>query len=251
MTWVWEHSRSEGSVRLVLLFIADSADDDGDNAWPSVERIAKRCNVSERTVQYAIRRLIEMGELDVAVQAGGTDTMRPDRRPNRYRLLAYANGVQELHPAAGRGATGRATGCNLTSNGVQPVAPNPSKTHPDPSTDAHQSVRTPAGFAAFWEDYPRKVDKKRAEKAWRARMRAGVSSDDLLTALRGFIAHHKRAGTSVEFIMYPATFLGPDERWRDWLDALGANNTAEDGAPPPLPEMEAFAAEQMAAREAL
>jgi hypothetical protein len=34
MTWVWQHSRADGNVRLVLLAIADSANDDGLDAWP-------------------------------------------------------------------------------------------------------------------------------------------------------------------------------------------------------------------------
>jgi hypothetical protein len=34
MSWVWDHSRAEGTDRLVLLAIADSAEHDGSDAWP-------------------------------------------------------------------------------------------------------------------------------------------------------------------------------------------------------------------------
>lgn len=36
MTWVWDQSTTAGNERLVLLAIADTADDHGGNAWPSI-----------------------------------------------------------------------------------------------------------------------------------------------------------------------------------------------------------------------
>lgn len=47
MNRVFEHSRSEGTARLVLLALAWYADDHG-NAWPSVKNLADRANVGER-----------------------------------------------------------------------------------------------------------------------------------------------------------------------------------------------------------
>lgn len=70
MSWVWEQSAAEGLDRLVLLAIADNADDRGGNAWPSVETLRLKAKVSERTVQRAIRRLVALGELQVESRAG-------------------------------------------------------------------------------------------------------------------------------------------------------------------------------------
>lgn len=80
MTWVWEHSRAEGLHRLVLLAIADSADDTGANAWPSVATIAAKCRISERTVQRTVQALADDGQLEVAWNAGPRGT-------NRFRVV--------------------------------------------------------------------------------------------------------------------------------------------------------------------
>lgn len=84
ISWVWERSRAEGTDRLVLLAIADSANDDGGNAWPSVATLAGKAKVSERTVQRSIRALVLLGEVSVDQNAGwhGTNvyTVRTDPR---------------------------------------------------------------------------------------------------------------------------------------------------------------------------
>ncbi|HMA46989.1 MAG TPA: helix-turn-helix domain-containing protein [Frankiaceae bacterium] len=69
-TWVWEHSPTAGTARLVLLAIADTADDAGGNAWPSVATLARKTRLDVRTVQRVIRRLVAGGHLRVAPTAG-------------------------------------------------------------------------------------------------------------------------------------------------------------------------------------
>lgn len=62
MTKVWEWSRSSGNDRMVLLAIADHANDD-DECFPGVARIAKKSRISERTVQRCFKNLEKLGEL--------------------------------------------------------------------------------------------------------------------------------------------------------------------------------------------
>jgi len=64
MTWVWEHSTHKEGSLLVLLAIADIADDEG-KAWPSIARIAAKARLSERQTQYILRSLETSGELSV------------------------------------------------------------------------------------------------------------------------------------------------------------------------------------------
>lgn len=63
MSWVWDHSRSEGTDRLVLLAIADAADHDETNTWPSIATLAAKCRLSERSAKWCVRSLVEAGEL--------------------------------------------------------------------------------------------------------------------------------------------------------------------------------------------
>lgn len=139
ISWVWENSSASGNDRLVLLAIADSAEHDGSNAWPSVRTIAKKCLLSERTVQRAIRSLVSAGELIVEEQEGGSRFTPGNRRPNRYALT----GVAERHPKdfeAQAGVTGKKAGVTGVQGkqapGVTPLSPNPSLELKHPSAPA-------------------------------------------------------------------------------------------------------------------
>jgi hypothetical protein len=86
LSWVLEHSESEGSDRLVLITLADRADPETWSAFPGVADVAARARVSERTVQRCLRSLEALGELRVEVQRGGTAKMVDAKRPNRYTI---------------------------------------------------------------------------------------------------------------------------------------------------------------------
>jgi helix-turn-helix protein len=135
-TWVWKYSRSEGNDRLVLLAIADAADEDGTNAWPAVGTLATKTRLSERTIQRCVKALAEMGELRVERNQGGRPGQRSDRRPNLYTvLMAQDVGGTDCHPAAG----GVPDGVTDEPDGVTDDAPrgDTGDTQPvlDPPTD--------------------------------------------------------------------------------------------------------------------
>lgn len=73
------------------------------------------------------------------------------------------------------------------------------------------------GFLAFWNAYPkrdRSSPKKPAWKAWKARTKSGVNQMLLITAAHAYSAEMIAKGkVGTEYVMQPATFLGPDERW--------------------------------------
>jgi len=50
---VWDHSAASGSFLLMLLAIADFADDDG-NAYPSVPTLARKCRMKPRNANYIV-----------------------------------------------------------------------------------------------------------------------------------------------------------------------------------------------------
>lgn len=69
MTHVWEHSQHKGSELLMLLALSDYADEHGWS-YPSVGRLAKRTRLSERTVQYVLRKLVQSGEVAIEIGTG-------------------------------------------------------------------------------------------------------------------------------------------------------------------------------------
>jgi Helix-turn-helix domain len=69
ITAAFERSQSKGVTRLVLLSIADRADD-GGRAWCGANDIASRANIERRNVPRAIRELCDSGELFVEHRKG-------------------------------------------------------------------------------------------------------------------------------------------------------------------------------------
>ena len=59
---VWKHSAAKGTALLLLVSLADQANDDGW-CWPSIENIGARCRISRRTVQRFLMELEKAGEL--------------------------------------------------------------------------------------------------------------------------------------------------------------------------------------------
>lgn len=66
---VWKRSRSKGSARLVLLYLADIADEYG-YCWPKVDTIAAAANISERQARAAIAALEADGEVGLIAGQG-------------------------------------------------------------------------------------------------------------------------------------------------------------------------------------
>ena len=73
MSKVWEESRQSGSALLMLLAIADHANDDGV-CWPSIATLAAKARVQERQARNLIAHLAEAGELQIQHGRGRGNT---------------------------------------------------------------------------------------------------------------------------------------------------------------------------------
>lgn len=95
---VWKHSTMKGNRKLVLLALADYANDDW-KSWPSVETLARKCGTSVRSVQEIAKSIEASGELRVHHGAGIHGV-------NVYEILvgrgAESAGVQNLRGAESR-----------------------------------------------------------------------------------------------------------------------------------------------------
>jgi len=70
ISWVWRHSKSRLAARLLLLRIANNADEYGRNSWHTVPSMARATLLSERQVTRASRQLQALGEVDVELNGG-------------------------------------------------------------------------------------------------------------------------------------------------------------------------------------
>ena len=69
MSHVWENAPVEAGSLLVLLALADHADDSG-HCWPSVRRLAEKARLSRRHTQRVLREL-ETDGLIICEQGSG------------------------------------------------------------------------------------------------------------------------------------------------------------------------------------
>ena len=119
MSAIFESVSLGPTERLIMLALADHADDEG-RCYPSVARIAQRTGLSERAVQTNVRSLIAAGYINVTIGGGKGHS-------NLYFISANPAAdapqtPQQMHPAADAPRSR--------------CAPNPAADAPNPAADA-------------------------------------------------------------------------------------------------------------------
>ncbi len=61
---VWQHSKASGSALVLLLALADHADDAGE-AWPSQTTLARLAKITDRQVRALLHDLVAAGEIEI------------------------------------------------------------------------------------------------------------------------------------------------------------------------------------------
>jgi hypothetical protein len=128
MNWAWRQD-VPSTPKLVLLALADAADDEG-RCWPSVATLSIKASASTRTVRRAIQLLIDHRMIMVEPR------YRPDGScsSNVYRLTMQ--GSDKLSPAPDRADRGPGHGCQgppdtrvipRTTSRIQKEPPQPQK----------------------------------------------------------------------------------------------------------------------------
>ena len=69
MSHVWATSTQTGGNLLLLLALADYANDRGE-CWPSVDTLARKARVTDRHARRILRELVDAGELEIRTGAG-------------------------------------------------------------------------------------------------------------------------------------------------------------------------------------
>jgi len=132
MSWVWEHSRARPTQRLVLLAIADHANDRGVEAYPSMVTLMAKTGLSERGIRKATTELVALGELAVAYKGG-------PRGCNRYAVVipdpAPDAGLAIADPARDAASDPAPDAGNPAPQGLDPApgADDPARGAPEPS----------------------------------------------------------------------------------------------------------------------
>lgn len=137
MHWVWTQSRSGPTERLVLLAIADCANDQGQ-AWPSMAALVEKTRLGERTVQRAVATLVDLGEL-AAVIGGGRG------RTTKYRLLLPESESETPSEKPRQSDARQRNPVSESKKPRQPRQETPSETTVNPATAAPGTVKNHQG----------------------------------------------------------------------------------------------------------
>ena len=129
MQAVFDSSQQKAGHRLVLLTIANCANDDGV-AWPSLDHLAAMCNATRGYVKDAIKALCSAGELEVITRTAVSGASRS----NYYHILVPGAASSTYDPAD---YTSPATASPATPAQTRP----PAQTPPPAATQPADSLR--------------------------------------------------------------------------------------------------------------
>lgn len=170
MSHVWEHSKQKGSKLLMLLAIADSANDAGF-AWPSQATLAKKARMTKRNAQRLLDQLATTGEIVIFNRVSEAENEHHFSNvyqialPGKHALPAEIRGLfkPRMSPGSDSGVirgsdthvtTGNDTGVTTGSDSGVTTVVTPAP--PDPSLEPsllESSDRTSSIEAAAADDF--------------------------------------------------------------------------------------------------
>lgn len=222
----WRFSKTKGGDLLILLGIADFANDEGI-AYPSIATLAKKARLTPRNAQRSIRRLVDSGELRIEEGKG-------PHRTHLYRII-----LSEEAPSERRHNV-RVTKCQndiYDKEGMTFQPPNPLKRtiiKKDIERDdnlslserkQNVSLAVDFQFEEFWKLYPARCGKKTEKKAALKKF-SQLSTEDrelILVAVK----HYTESG---QWPKDPHRWLRTakgDEPWRDWIKPERPNKSLQ------------------------
>lgn len=228
MSRVWDEMPYDQTTLLVLLCLADHADDNGV-CWPSIPRIAERARCTERWCRDVIGELEKKGHLERELRPGQT---------TKYRIVFPMDLVPTPEPQFTPEETS-------PLNPSSPLPRNPSSgdpgtpvpmNHQEPSVEPSSSVDSPpcaedyqpmalvgehvteeepkSGFERFWEAFPKREKKIVTKAAWDAAIKGGADPDQIVTGAAGYARQCQQLKRDEQYIAFPANWLR-EERWTD------------------------------------
>lgn len=182
MAAVMQMKIGDPAAKLVLLALADRADKETGQCWPSLARIAEDTELSVTTVKRRLNKLEERG------------LIRRDQRDHNSTLYTLA----PTEPGVGLTELG-----GWVSQSHEPTNDNLSKNLND--------ILINQQFEDWWQHYPKKAGKGQARVAYRAAVKK-VTHDELVEAADCFSQQCQYK--EKQFIPYASTWLN-GERWLD------------------------------------
>jgi len=188
--------------KLLLLALADRAEKETGQCWPSLARLAEDTHLSVATIKRKLNFLEERGFI-TRVQRDQQSTLYTLAHPELTMSLWRRGWLTPSQGVAHSELGGRLTVSH------EPISKNLSE---------NQIL-----FEEFWERYPRKTGKGQARKAFEAAMKK-ATQEEVMEGLDRFLIASQ--GTEARYIPHASTWLN-GERWLDEVES-GWGNALDD-----------------------
>ena len=182
------------------------ADKNDGTCHPGRKRIAEFAHMSPSHVDRAIQELVGIGAVEVMHRP---DPKNPKRSlTNRYRLLTPPAGGYTPLPHMG---TPPPAGEEVTIV-IEPESEN---------QRTYDQLAVDQAFDTFWNNYPRKVGRKKCAQWWN---RHQQHANKILDSLDAWCQYWAQTVTDNRYIPHPYTWLN-QERWNDPIPTTSNTRT--------------------------
>lgn len=222
-TWLEQVAKDASlppSAARVAIVLAGYLNRETGDAWPSIGRLCTDLELSDRGVQKALVALLDGDHL--ARKTGGgrsttsrysiilsavkprTDVQGIDQKPRTHVHPIEAKLRTDVHPLE------QETPNRCSQKPRTPVHPTPYRETIEDRDSSNLSLE--GSFAEFYRQYPRRVSKRDAEKAYAKALKRGASPADILAGAMRYAA--AREGQDRRYTAHPSTWLNGN-RWED------------------------------------
>ena len=259
----------KGAKLVIMARLADYSNDDGV-CYPSVETICRQLGLGESTVRTAIAELESSGWLRRESRRKGNRNTSNLYHLNAERLEALAR-IEKDKVAAlkqQRRTNGFHPSDSVCSNGFHPsdsdkngiftrqnLTPDPQvNSKHDPQVNSKQESQDIGvcskaysenrsskenysnDFEQAWQAYPKRAggnSKAAAWKAWKARIKDGVTTVAMLDGVNRYAAYVRATGSAgTQYVKQAATFFGPDRHFDESWQAPAVAASGRSGGLP-------------------
>lgn len=197
--WAWKQQGLLPSVKLVLLSMADRADETAC-CWPSYARLALDTGLERKSVMRAMKALRDAGLIEPAGETRGKTNSVPvyklnvgAQREDISRSQRVPGPKEDQVPKRTSSRSQRGPTKQVPNGTTEPISKEP--------------TNEPNNFVDFWSLYPRKVgNKPGAQRLW-----SKLSADER-EAVMAHLGGLPYADRDKAYIPHPSTYLN-QRRW--------------------------------------
>lgn len=199
-------------------------------------KMAVKLGLGIRELDEVVRRLSEVGLIDF-------DTMQPLHWDERqFQSDSSTDRVKAYRERMKRGRNVSVTAQD-TETDTDTETDKHMSSGAGPDCDAKPVGRKSKGytpeFEQAWQQYPSRPGNSKADafKAWNARLKAGVTAEQMLAGVQRYAAYCTAERTEPRYIKQAATFFGPGEHFMgDWTPTKRVSAMNNIGVDDEIPE---------------